>query len=162
MWHVEIHEWQAWWVLCVWLHVILYITPLIICKSISFDHVEQIQHLYISVCLKHTSDDYDESSGTFRQSALTGSISQIHSCGKNSAVTMSSGTSKAIRKTITAVSQARRPAKEGEGERLIENQVEENTERKGRQRGENVRAFSSKSPHNSRQTHGKASLWSRL
>lgn len=102
-------------------------TPLVI----DIDHDEQTQHLHIS-------DDCDESSGTFRQAALTGSISQIHSCGKNSAVTMSPGTSKAIRKTISAVSQARRPAKEGEGERGTENQVQGNTEGTSQQRGGNV------------------------
>lgn len=77
----------------------------------------------------------------FTQAALTGSISQIHSCGKNSAVTTSSGTSKDIRKTITAVSQARRPAKEGEGERGIEKEVEGNRERKGQQRGTRPSVF---------------------
>ncbi len=101
--------------------VLLYITPLVI----DIDHDEQTQHLHIS-------DDCDDS---FSQAALTGSISQIHSCGKNSAVTLSPGTSKAIRKTISAVFQARRPAKEGEGERGTENQVEGNTERTGQQRG---------------------------
>lgn len=97
----------------------------------------------------------------FTQAALTARISQIHSCGKNSAVTMSPGTSKAIRKTITAVSRARRPAKQERGSGASKRRSKEIEKEKANREGR-VRAFSSKSPHNSRQTHGKVSLWSPL
>lgn len=68
----------------------------------------------------------------FTHAASTESISQIHSCGKNFVVTMSSGTSKAIRKTISAVSRARRPAKGREGVRALEKDVKGNREGIGR------------------------------